>query len=200
MSRFTRWAASVALALSAVLVAAPAARAEVSADSGNVEVFVGWLWPEDVDGPDVDDDWTYGIRGGYNFTKHFGLEVGVQGFNSDIDMPAPFNDFDADGIFADLTFVWMVNPDDRAVFQVFGGPGFGWWSYDDNVSATKDDDDDTWTAHFGVGGKISCTKRFYLRPEARVRWFDDDEDPSGADGDGHTDLETSIGFGWYLGQ
>jgi hypothetical protein len=107
------------------------------------------------------------------------------------------NGMGLDAFLADLSFEWLVNPDDRAVFQVYGGPGYGWVNFDPPTG--KDDDDNVLTLHFGVGAKISITDEFYIRPDARIRWFDADEDPAGGPDDSHTDLEATIGFGWYLG-
>ena len=125
------------------------------------------------------------------------MQGSVQGINTDLDNPSPLSDTNIESIFTDLTFEWLVNPDDRAVFELFGGPGFSWTSI--NPPVGKNDDDDVFTLHFGVGAKISATNNFYIRPDARVRWFADDENSAGSSDDGHIDWEVTLGFGWYLG-
>jgi OOP family OmpA-OmpF porin len=197
MLRILRIGASASLALLVLFLAAPGARAEVSAKTGDIEIFTGWYWPEGGSGSDPSDAVTYGIRGGYNFTSHFGMQGSVQGINTDLDNPTPLADTDIESVFTDLSFEWLVNPDDRAVFEVFGGPGYSWTSIDPPVGKT--DDDNVFTMHFGIGAKITAANNFYIRPDARVRWFSDDENGAGTSDDGHTDWEISLGIGWYLG-
>ena len=180
-----------ALALAALAFAwSPAAQAAITEKTGNLEVFVGWYTPED-DIPDESlDDVTYGMRGGFNFTKHFMLQFGAQMFSTDYSTPA--GDVDVDQWMFDTSFGWYVNPDSRAVFLVYGGPG--WSNTDMDFPVVKDESDSSLSAHVGIGGVISFGHRFYLRPDARYRWIDGDDNS-----DSRGDWEATLGFGWALG-
>ena len=193
--KFIRWAAPLALSLAA-LALSPSAHAAVAANSGDIEVVIGWYWPESQTGADVQDDFTGGVQGGYNFTKHFGLEGSVLGFDSSVNNPAPFADTSVRALTTDLSFEWLANPDKRAVFELYGGPGYAW--QDVNPPGPKNSiSEDVWTMHVGVGTKISITDNFYIRPDARVRWFDGDNKAGHIDS--HTDWQTTVSFGWYIG-
>ena len=190
MSMTARLASALALAALA-LAAAPAARAAVTADTGNIEVFVGWYSPEeDVAGENLDDA-TYGMRGGFNFTRHFMMQIGAQMFSTDY--PTIAGDVEIDQWMADVSFGWYANPDSRAVFLVYGGPG--WSSTDMDFPVLKDDSDSSLSAHVGIAGVIGIGNRFYLRPDARYRWIDGDDG-----GDDRGDWEATLGFGWTLGE
>ncbi len=189
MKLTSRWFAGIALAGLATLYT-PSAQAAVSADTGSLEIFAGWYSPDaDVPGESLDDV-TYGMRGGYNFTKHFMLQFGGQYFNTDYKtIPGTV---DIDIWMFDISMGWMVNPDSRGVFHLYGGPG--WSSVDVSIPAAKDESESGLSVHVGVGVQIAATDRFYIRPDARYRWVDGDEGS-----DDRNDWEATLGFGWYLG-
>jgi hypothetical protein len=188
MNRFPRWAAAAALA--AACAWAPKASAAIPDNSGTIELFAGWYNPEEnVPSQDL-ADWTYGVRGGINFTPHFLFQGGVQRFTTDYDTLV--GTVDIEQWMADLSFGWLVNPDNKATFLVYGGPGYAWTNTD--FPTIKDADDNSFSAHVGVGGIIQIGKSFYLRPDARYRWIDGDNH-----NDDRGDWEATFGFGWLLG-
>jgi len=198
MNRLTRWTGALALSLAAIALAAPSANAAVAAKSGTIEIVTGWYWPESQTGADFHDDFTYGVRGGYNFTRHFGLQGAIQGFDTSANNAAPIVDTTKDALTVDLSFEWLANPDAKAVFELYGGPGYAWQNT--NWPGPKNtDSDDVMTWHLGIGTKISITDNFYIRPGVTARWFGTDENPAGAGSDGHTDVEATVAFGWYIG-
>ncbi len=196
MNAFARWAAPAALALVAFALVSSPARAAVPERSGDLEVAIGWYWPENQSGADVNDDFTYGIRGGYNVTKHFAVQGGIQGFDSGINNTYPTADTTFDIVMVDVSFAWLANPDAKAVFELYAGPGYAWQTV--NPPGTGNTiDENVFTGHVGVGAQIGITKSFYIRPDARYRWFDGSDSTGHVDS--HGDLEATISFGWYLG-
>lgn len=198
MRNMTRWALAGALTLTMTTFAMPAA-ADVDAGTGEIEVFAGWLWPDADSGVDL-DDLTYGLRLGYNVTEHFGIMGSLSYWQADDTILGGTFDIDVDGVFFDLSFEWIVNPDSRANFIVYGGPGYAAFNSDwhDKTGLLGGDfsvDDDVFTMHFGLSGRFQVTDIFYIRPDARVRWSDND-----LRSDDSYDYEASIGFGWYLGR
>jgi hypothetical protein len=125
--------------------------------------------------------------------------------STDYRLMAPFTgEADVTAFMTDLSLVWHVNPDDRAVFHVFGGPGFAWSTTEvPTIPDPKfEDDDDTFTLHLGVGVNIYATETFYIRPDLAGRWFAEDEDNvtgPGTDGDSHIDWQFTLGLGWEWG-
>lgn len=188
MKQISRWAAGAALAVTAMF--APAAQAAITEDTGNIEIFAGWYAPEeDIPGENL-DDLTYGLRGGYNFTSHFMLQFGLQRFDTDYRVVG--GTVDIDQWMFDVSFGWMVNPEDRGVFMLYGGPG--WANTDIDVPVGKDFDDSSLSLHLGVAGLLEITPRFYMRPDGRYRWIDGD-----SNNDDRGDWEVTLGFGWALG-
>jgi len=194
----------LALVGAVLLVAAPA-RAEVEEKTGNFEIFPGWYFPENESlVSDPEDGFTYGVRGGYYFTQRFGVQLGLQGADLDYELNAPLSGAaDISMFMADVSFIVNVNPDARAVFHVFGGPGYSWTNTElPHIAPNFDDDDNVWTAHVGIGTDIQATERFYIRPDVAIRWFSEDEDDTpgaSSDSDSHTDWQFTLGFGWRFG-
>lgn len=214
MKRLSGWTIALALAFAASL--APA-RAEIVGGSGEIEVFGGWYWPDD-DSTSL-DDLTYGIRGGINFTPAFGMMLGLGYTEADDSavvvgvLPGPVlygpGRVDTEQWHADLSLVWNVNPDSNAIFQILGGIGYAERDVTFKVAGVKPfstQNNESFTAHFGLAGRFQVTDTFYIRPEARLRWFDQDplEVKDGLGGktkdQDRLDYEATIAFGWALGQ
>ena len=203
MTRLTRFVSALAIAAAAMTATA---QAGTTAKSGNVEFLAGWYWPEnETPVADPDAGFTYGLRLGYNFTDRFGLQVGFQGLDTNYDLVAPLTGAaDISSLMTDVSMIWHANPDSRAVFHVFGGPGYSWTSIEVPTVALPDleDDDDVFTMHLGLGASIYATDNFYIRPDIAGRWFMEDEDNAvgaGTDSDSHTDWQFTLGFGWQWG-
>jgi hypothetical protein len=90
---------------------------------------------------------------------------------------------DVELTLVDLSFQWFTNPGSGTEFFLFAGPG---WAYVDAAGFN----DDSLTVHGGLGVKIPLGEKVYLRPDARVRWFDNG---------GDTDVEASLAQGFELG-
>lgn len=195
MMRLTRFAAALAVA---ALAMTSTVRAETKGKTGNAEVVGGWYWAQGTDlSDDPDAAPVFGLRMGYNFTSRFGMQGSVEWLDTEYDLPAPLTgQGDISAAMARVDLVWNVNPDDRAVFHVFGGPGYSWVTTDVPVplDPSAEDDDSIFTLNLGVGVSIYATEHFYIRPDLSARWYADDED-----GDGHTDVEATIGLGWQWG-
>jgi len=190
--RFNRWAVSATLVLAALV--APRAQAEITEDSGKFEIFTGWYFPDDMGTSENFDDLTVGLRGGYHFTQHFGMMFGVQAFQTDVEIGA--DELDVENWLVDVSFAWFANPEDKAVFTLFGGPGFVSRDFDFKIASALDNETDGISVHVGLGGEIQCTEHFYIRPEALVRWIDGDD---GTGIDDATDWQVGLAWGWYIG-
>jgi hypothetical protein len=181
------------LVLFALLLFVPAAQA---AEPGhNFTLYAGWFYPE---GDIIDEDLTYGVAWGYNFNENFGINVQT-GFFDVEDAVNNENLQDAlagaplaiDLWLVDFSGVWYPGGGN---FGVFGG--LGWATIDaefyqagssNNLKAS----DDTFTMHVGMNYQWNIGDSFFIRPEARVRWFDATD--AGYD---ETQWETVAHFGW----
>ncbi len=184
-------------ALSAYILTQPGAAV---AGQGHLEVFAGQYFSDS----EIGDEPVVGIRGGYRFNDHFGL----QGSIGRVELLHPvFSVFDADGdgIFFDVSALWYLNPGKKAEWVLFGGPGFASLEsggqfkipgliYDNHRRST-----DSATLHAGVGVEISLGQRTYLRPAVKARWFEgfsSQDDFLRSD----VDVEATVAFGWKLGK
>jgi Outer membrane protein beta-barrel domain len=178
---------------------------------GYVGVAAGVYFPED---DDQDNTEVYGLRGGYRFRPNLGFE----GSLSKVDLgdtiqfedeTGPGFDFDLqlDLYNLDLSLQWFPRGGN---FVVFGGPGIS--QLRAKVEATffgmtisESSNSDIFTAHAGLAYDWRINDRFFIRPEARVRrYFDDDIDEADLEeGFGisykETDYEASLIFGWRFG-
>lgn len=202
------WVPGVLLIAGLVLGGASArARAQ-----GHFGLAAGLYTPED---DEADRTETFGVRGGYRFAPNFGFEGSLSrldladAFNVDDEPSIPELDFDFDFELynLDLSLQWF--PGGRNLV-VFAGPGFA--RIDVEFSATIFGDtfseslsEDLFTAHAGVGYEWQLGDRFFLRPEARVRrYFDDEIEDELGEEDVEisyraTDYEVGVLFGWRIG-
>lgn len=175
---------------------------------GTFGVSAGIYEPEDSE---LDHTEVFGIRGGYRFHPNFGFEGSLS--RVDLADTIPFDDepffsdldFKLDLYNLDLSLQWFPRGGN---FIVFGGPGVA--RLDAEVSATifgervsESDTSNIFTAHAGVGYDWKIGNSFFIRPEARVRWYFDDEIDESAEDFAvsyrSTDLEGSLVFGWRFG-
>ena len=172
-----KWWMAPAAAVVLVL-AATSARAEVAKGTGEVELFLGYLFHDDQAGQSADDS-IYGVRGGYVFTPRAGFQGSVGRYSKSFS--GLLGGQKLEQTMLDFSVLWHVNPAARSVFNVYGGPG---WTFAD-FGATSGD---SLTLHVGLGAKIGVSDRFYVRPDARYRWYEE----SGAD----NEIEASVSVGW----
>jgi hypothetical protein len=138
----------------------------------SLELFVGEFAPEEDYG-----DLTYGVRGGYRISDHFGLEASL-GFGELADS--------VDFTLLDLSAkAYLGSSTGKSQFFLFAGPGWAW------LDATSLGKADSFSVHAGVGLDLRLGERLYIRPDARIRWFEDG---------GGTDLEASLAIGFSFGR
>jgi OOP family OmpA-OmpF porin len=171
--------------LGALATTAVPAMAQVSAGSQEVHVYAGEafgddLTDRDVTGrtPELDDDVTYGLRYGYNFSDAWGLELSLGQTNTSV-TGLPGRDTDLDLTTLDVDAVYHFNPSGRFVPYVLAGVGYASADLDrpilgtvSGVGPVRIDDDNGFTANAGVGAKYFITDNVSLRLDARYRYLD----------------------------
>lgn len=199
------WCSGALLAAGVMLAGATApARAQ-----GSFGVSAGLYQPDDNV---LERTRVYGLRGGYRFRPNFGFEASLSRVDLLDELPGGQSlpgvqvDLQSDLYTLDLSVQWFP----RGGLVVFGGPGAA--RLDTELRATfrgqtlsESDTLNIFTAHLGVAYEWPLTDRFFVRPEARVRhYFDDDEAEASADDSlavsyEATDYEASVIFGWRFG-
>ena len=196
--KLTGLAAIGALALSTVPAGAQEPTQEVHVYGG--ELFGDKLTDTPVSGnrPELDDDITYGVRYGYNFSNAWGLEISA-GNTATAATKLAGSDIDFDLTTVDIDAVWNIPSGSRFVPYLVGGAGYAWANLDNpilgtvNGQAVSINDDGGFTLNAGVGAKYFVNDRFLVRLEARYRYLDkvvDNFDNS------LNSVETTLGIGW----
>ncbi|MFQ5669066.1 MAG: outer membrane beta-barrel domain-containing protein [Acidobacteriota bacterium] len=170
----------------AVLFSAPAL-AQVEGRSNVVDVYVGYFLGDDVadqsimgSTPELDDDATFGVRYGYQFTQRWGIEISLgysPGTITDISglPPGGGDEIDVDLFLVDVDAVYNFNPDAKIVGYVVFGVGGVTADLDSPIPGpnnTTIEDDDGFTANVGGGARFFITDNFNIRAEARYRFID----------------------------
>ena len=179
--------------------------AQVQAKTHEVHIYGGEMFGDDltegaVSGqtPELDDDITYGIRYGYNFTESWGLELSL-GHSPNSVTGLAGGDADLDLTTFDVDAVWHLNPGARLVPYVVAGVGYATADLDRPIAGTVNGqnvsigDDSGFTLNAGVGAKYFVTDRFLIRLEARYRYLDGIVDSFG---ESLNTFETTLGVGW----
>ena len=192
-------------ALRALALNAPPAVAQVEANSQEVHAYGGELFGDDLTDteisgrtPKLDDDLTYGVRYGYNFTSDWGMELSLGQSASSVTELAG-GDVDLDLSTVDVDAVWHFNPGAQFVPYVVAGVGYGSADLDAPIRGTVNggavsiEDDSGFTLNAGVGAKYFATDRFLVRLEARYRYLDGVVDSLD---DSLNTFETTLGVGW----
>jgi hypothetical protein len=148
---------------------------------GYLGVSAGLYQPEDG-GQDRTE--TFDVRGGYRIRPQFGFEwslsrvklTDIVPFTDDPSLPG--FDFDELNLRTnltnlDLSLQWFPKGGN---FVVFGGPGVALLDAEIEVlflgeRFTDSDNNNIFTAHAGIAYVWPVTKRFFVRPEARVRRY-----------------------------
>jgi len=186
-----------------------------AAAQGSIGLSAGLYMPEESD---ADRTEVFGLRGGYRVAPNWALELSVSEVDigdtipdndSEIPLPILFDfEFDAALTNVDLSVQWSPG---AGGFTVFGGPGLA--RLDVDVTArifgqtfTESESADILTAHAGLAYEWQLGRGFYLRPEARVRrYFDDEIEDDGSFDDEldvsyrATDYEANLVLGWRFG-
>jgi outer membrane protein with beta-barrel domain len=172
------WCLGVLFLGSAFTFGAPAAHAA----SGSLEFYGGIYEPS---GDALDSENTYGLRGAVGLSDRFALEASAGYFKSEVDT------VDINLTLLDLSLKTYLNPAGKAKFFLFAGPGWAFVSVNLNGHHLDFLDDDSFTAHAGVGAEIPLGEHVYLRPEGRGRWFENGNDD--------LDYEVTLAVGFHLG-
>ena len=184
------------------------AMAQVSAGSQEVAAYVGELFGDDftdrrIGGyrPEVDDDVTYGLRYGFNFTEAWGLELSLGETKTSVTRLSG-RDIDFDLTTFDVDAVYHFNPSGRLVTYVLAGVGYASADLDRPIIATinggmplRIDDDNAFTLNAGIGAKIFVSPAISLRLEARYRYLDKVVDRFD---DPLNTFETTFGVGFHF--
>ena len=192
-------------ALGALALNAAPAVAQVEANSQEVHAYGGELFGDDLTDtkisgrtPKLDDDLTYGVRYGYNFTSNWGIELSLGQSASSVTELAG-GDVDLDLSTVDVDAVWHFNSGSRFVPYVVAGLGYASADLDAPIRGTVNggavsiEDDSGFTLNAGVGAKYFATDRFLVRFEARYRYLDGVVDNFD---DSLNTFETTLGVGW----
>jgi OOP family OmpA-OmpF porin len=150
-----------------VLLLPLSARAQVKGGSFEVSPFVGYNFFES--GQNVKNNFVYGGRLGYNFTKYFGIEATGEYIHSRVDdrsittvkegrFTGPSDNVDIGFYHLDAIVHFM--PDSR--FTPFIVAGVGGAHYYPKIS-----DKDMFTIDVGVGAKFWLTEHIALRVDVR---------------------------------
>ena len=157
----------------------------------NFELFAGYFFPEELD-----EDLTYGLRFGRRGVGNWGWQIGASWFDVADSQGFSGETVDADVIHVDLSAAWY--PTDNGRFSIFFGPGFASGNID--VPGTREElSDDVFSAHVGLGYEAEITPNFYIKPDARLRWYE--LEGFGPDGgkDSQLTYEAAIALGWRFG-
>ncbi len=200
--------------LGALLIAGPFLGSATAEAQGSFGISGGIYQPEEEDDADLDTTEVIGIHGGYRFRPTLGFEASLSQLDladtlslEDDPIPSFDVDFEIDVTNLDLSLQWFPGGGN---FVVFGGPGFSRIDAEVRViflgeRFTDSDTEDVLTAHLGLGYEWPVTERFFIRPEARVRRYFDDEEENLDDEEildvtyEATDYQASLVFGWRFG-
>lgn len=184
----------------ALLAAAPAA----FGDGNELEAFVGYYYPSDIEIDALDaqlnyeDDFSYGVRYGRRINEVFGVGVSWSHFEADAARSDKevigCSTCDLDYDFADFSFEWYPGGGEFALFA-----GLGWVTGDFSIDIPGDSNDieasdDAFTYHFGAAYTWLVGDVFYIRPDARIRFLELDSNTQ--DNYDSEDPEVRVGFGW----
>jgi len=201
------WKMAGLSAIAALAIHTAPASAQVQEGSQEVDVYGGELFGDKLTDraisgtrPELDDDITYGIRYGYNFTNSFGLEVALGNAASSATKLAG-QDIDLDLTTLDFDAVWHFETGTKLVPYVLAGAGYAKSNLDRPITGTVNgqpvslDDDEGFTLNAGVGAKYFVADNVLIRLEARYRYVDKVLDNFD---DSLSTVETTLGVGWQF--
>ena len=190
------------------LLQAMPASAQVKARSQELDAYAGELFGDDLTDtrisgrkPKLDDDVTFGVRYGYNFTEAWGIEAAL-GYSPNKVKGLAGGDVDLDVTTLDLDGVYHFNPGGgRFVPYVLAGFGYASAHLNHdlqgivNAQPVTIRDDSGFTTNAGAGVKYFATDALLFRLEARYRYLDKVVD--------HFDhslntFEATLGVGWQF--
>ena len=191
-----RWAWSFAVLL--ILVVGSHAHAAVSQGQWSGEIFGGNYGP----GPDdvLDDEGTFGLRVITMVSPRWAVVGSASTVNFEdtvMDGTTTVN-FDTDVLLLDFSAGYVFFPDKRVSIALGAGIGGSFSSTDGTFTSPtlqvvfEELDESSLTLNAAAGPVIQLSRRIYLKPLVRIRWFENREDDE-------TDLESSLAFGFKFG-
>ena len=191
----------------ALAIGATPAMAQVTAGSQEVHAYVGEAFGDDITDrsitgrtPELDDDLTYGLRYGFNFTDAWGLELSLGQTNTSVTGLAG-RDTDLDLTTFDVDAIYHFNTGSPFVPYVLAGVGYASADLDRPIIGTvgaapvRIDNDNGFTLNAGVGAKYFITDNVSLRLDARYRYLDKVVDRFD---DSLNTFETTFGVGFQF--
>ena len=182
-------------AMMLILVAGPHAHAQLSEGQWLGEVFGGNYAP----GPDdvLDDESTFGLRAFNMLTPRLALggSVSMVNFEDTVTDGSLTVSFDTDVLLVDISAGYVLRADKRVAIALGGGVGGSFSSTDATFSTPlvrgffEDFDESSFTVNVVAGPVFHLTKRIYLKPLVRMRWFENRDDDE-------TDLESTLAVGF----
>lgn len=182
------------------------ATAQVTESSQEVHVYVGEAFGDELTdrmvsgrSPELDDDVTFGVRYGYNFTDAWGLELALGRTNTSVTKLAG-RDIDFDLTTFDVDGIYHFNSSESLVPYVLAGIGYVNGDLDrpiigtaPGVGAVRINDDNAFTFNAGVGAKWFVSDLVSLRLDLRYRYLDKIVDRLD---DSLNTFETTVGVGF----
>ena len=201
LRRATGWVACAVIAS-----AGPSLMAQVTPNSHEIHLYAGWLFGSELTSerisnrtPELDDDFAFGMRYGYNFTRQWGVELSLgHNLNSATNLPGSDVDFGLTTIECNAIWHFTTSQPKWAPYLTFGA-GYGWADIDQPIRGTVReqnvtiDGKDSFTANAGAGVKYFLNDRTMLRFDVRYRYLDKLVDSFD---DSLNTVETTIGIGW----
>ena len=180
--------------------------AQVTEGSQEIHVYVGEafgdaLTDRRISGhrPEVDDDVTFGVRYGYNFTDAWGLDLSLGRNNTSVTKLAG-HEIDFDLTTFDIDGIYHLNSSESFVPYVLAGIGYVNGDLDrpivgtaPGVGAVRIDDDNGFTLNAGVGAKWFVSDVVSLRLDLRYRYLEKVIDRFD---DSLNTFETTLGVGF----
>lgn len=162
------------LFLGVVFFSPMVANAEIKARSVELSPFLGYHFFEKDQ--NLEDDFVFGGRAGYNFTNRFGIEGAVEFINTNVDDNSQA--FSTEGQFASpidgvkigsyhLDLLYHFMPERK--FNPFIVAGYGATHYSPKIN-----DDNMSVVSYGVGAKYWLAENFGLRADLRDNLVVDD--------------------------
>lgn len=171
-------------AASALLFGALPASAQVQSGAQEVAAYGGALFGDDLTDvritgqqPKLDDDVTFGLRYGYNFTDAWGIESSV-GYSPNKVKGVVGGDIDLNLTTLDVDGVYNFNPTGRIVPYALAGVGYAFADLDRDIlgvvgaQPVRITDEDGFTLNAGFGAKFYATDHLLFRLEGRYRYLD----------------------------
>lgn len=182
------------------------ASSQIQPNSHELHAYVGAFFGDELTDSSisgrvakVDDDLTFGIRYGYNFTQSLGMELSL-GHTAGSVTDTPTNDIDIGLTTLDFNAIFHINTaSPRWVPYITVGAGYVWADLDKSIHGKVSDLDvalggeDSVTGNAGVGLKYFVSDRLMLRFDARYRYVDKLVDRFA---DSLNTFETTAGVGW----